>query len=79
LVQCGCIKPLINTVEFSNPKTIRVALEGLENILKSGQDSVGSGERNPYVQYVEECDGFNIVTVFFSSIRVEESFFWHRG
>lgn len=61
LVQCGCIKPLINTVEFSNPKTIRVALEGLENILKSGQDSVGSGERNPYVQYVEECDGFNII------------------
>lgn len=61
LVQCGCIKPLVNIVEFSNPKTIRVALEGLENILKTGQDSVGSGERNPYVMYVEECDGFNII------------------
>lgn len=61
LVQCGCIKPLVAIVEFSNPKTIRVALEGLENILKSGQDSVDTSERNPYTGFVEECDGFTVI------------------
>lgn len=64
LVTCGAIKPLVQIVEFSNPKTIRVALEGLENILKTGQDSVGQNGMsvNPYVEYVEECDGFKIIS-----------------
>jgi len=63
LVSCGAIKPLVQIVEFSNPKTIRVALEGLENILKTGQDAVGHNglTTNPYVQYVEECKGFEII------------------
>lgn len=63
LVQCGAIKPLVQIVEFSNPKTIRVALEGLENILKTGQDAVGTNglQENPYVQQVEECNGFEII------------------
>jgi hypothetical protein len=63
LVSCGAIKPLVQIVEFSNPKTIRVALEGLENILKTGQDAVGDNglTTNPYVQYVEECKGFEII------------------
>jgi len=64
LVSCGAIKPLVNIVEFSNPKTIRVALEGLENILKTGQDQVGANGigTNPYVQFVEECKGFEIIS-----------------
>jgi len=64
LVSCGAIKPLVNIVEFSNPKTIRVALEGLENILKTGQDQVGANGigANPYVQFVEECKGFEIIS-----------------
>jgi hypothetical protein len=63
LVQCGAIKPLVAIVEFSNPKTIRVALEGLENILKTGQDCVGTGgiTENPYVSYIEEVNGFEII------------------
>jgi len=63
LVQCGAIKPLVQIVEFGNSKTIRVALEGLENILKTGQDTVGTNglTTNPYVQYVEECKGFEII------------------
>lgn len=61
LVHQGCIKPLIKIVEFSNPKTIRVALEGLENILKSGQDEVETGGRNPFVVAVEESCGFEII------------------
>jgi len=61
LVHQGCIGPLIKVIEFSNPKTIRVALEGLENILKTGQDQVANGEKNPYVAFVEECGGFDII------------------
>lgn len=61
LVQCGCIKPLVSIVEFSNPKTIRVALEGLENILKTGNDNAQSEQGNPYVRFVEECNGFDVI------------------
>jgi len=61
MVQCGCIKPLVSIVEFSNPKTIRVALEGLENILKTGQDNASNEQGNPYVRFVEECNGFDII------------------
>merc|ERR1712173_369694 len=61
MVHLGTIRPLIQIVEFSNPKTLRVALEGLENILKSGQDNCGPGETNPYVSFVEECNGFEII------------------
>lgn len=62
LVHQGCIKPLIKIVEFCNPKTIRVALEGIENILKSGQDGVKTGSKNPFVLAVEEANGFEIIS-----------------
>ena len=70
LVQCGAINHLVQIMEFSNPKTIRVALEGLENILKTGQDAVGHNglTTNPYVQYVEECKGFEIVPSTFPKL-----------
>lgn len=61
LVQQGCIEPLVRIVEFANPKTVRVALEGLENILKSGQDNVSEANRNPYVPYIEEANGFEAI------------------
>jgi len=57
LCHLGCIRPLINIIEFSNPKTIRVALEGIENILKSGSEE----NPNPFVSQIEEVGGFNII------------------
>eukprot|EP00494_Astrolonche_serrata_P030783 UN31051 len=57
LCHLGCIKPLINIIEFSNPKTVRVALEGIENILKSGAEE----KPNPFVSQIEEIGGFNII------------------
>lgn len=57
LVSKGAVKKLVTIVGFGNQKTIRVALEGLENILKSGEDAVDHGA-NPYVGYMQECRGF---------------------
>lgn len=62
MVQCGAIKPLIDVVNYQNPKTLRVALEGLENILKIGAESVRDDQQNPYVAYIEEYRGFELIS-----------------
>ncbi|KAG0257521.1 Importin alpha subunit (Karyopherin alpha subunit) (Serine-rich RNA polymerase I suppressor protein) [Mortierella polycephala] len=58
LVSQGCIKPLCDILICSDNKVIKVALDGLENILKVGEivkESI-SGP-NQYGIYIEECGG----------------------
>lgn len=60
LVSQGCIKPLCDLLQMMDNKIIQVALDGLDNILKVGeQDKVdaGPGGVNKYAQYVEEAGG----------------------
>lgn len=60
LVSQGCIKPLCDLLSMMDNKIIQVALDGLDNILKVGeQDKVASGPGavNQYAQYVEEAGG----------------------
>ncbi|ETW00799.1 hypothetical protein H310_07333 [Aphanomyces invadans] len=59
LVHLGCIPPLCNLLEVSEPKLITVALEGLENILVAGENQgLADGTHvNEYVTVVEDCDG----------------------
>jgi len=52
LVEAGCIKPLCELLGCGDAKTILVALEGIENILK-----VGPPDSEDYVQQIEEADG----------------------
>mmetsp|Transcript_7354 Transcript_7354/g.13031 ORF Transcript_7354/g.13031 Transcript_7354/m.13031 type:complete len:548 (+) Transcript_7354:84-1727(+) len=59
LVECGCIKPLIELMNVTDAKIIGVALEALENILKVGkQRQAKQGlEENPFCVFVESADG----------------------
>uniref|UniRef100_S4RI66 Karyopherin alpha 6 (importin alpha 7) n=1 Tax=Petromyzon marinus TaxID=7757 RepID=S4RI66_PETMA len=59
LVEQGCIKPLCDLLTVMDAKIVQVALNGLENILKLGeqearQDNLGI---NPYCATIEEAYG----------------------
>ncbi|WFC98602.1 Importin alpha subunit (Karyopherin alpha subunit) (Serine-rich RNA polymerase I suppressor protein) [Malassezia yamatoensis] len=60
LVSQGCIKPLCDLLKCMDNKIIQVALDGLENILKIGEqdkEAMGPGSTNQYALYIEECGG----------------------
>jgi importin subunit alpha-1 len=60
LVQLGAIKPLCDLLTCQDAKVIIVALEGLENILKVGETTIGaSGQGNPYSVLIEGADGLD--------------------
>jgi importin subunit alpha-6/7 len=60
LVQQGCIRPLCDLLTVSDPKIVTIALEGLENILKVGEeDSKNTGGQNPMAVFISEADGLN--------------------
>lgn len=54
----GCIPPLCNLLTVMDPKIIQVALSGLENILRVGeQDAPLHNGVNEYAVQIEECYG----------------------
>lgn len=54
----GCIPPLCDLMTVMDAKIIQVALNGLENILRLGeQDAKASSTVNPYAVLIEECYG----------------------
>lgn len=59
LVELGCIKPLCDLLTVMDSKIVQVALNGLENILRLGeQESKRSGTGiNPYCALIEEAYG----------------------
>jgi len=58
LVNQGVIPPLCALFDNSDPSVVQVALEGIENILRFGQEEATNHNGvNPYVQYVEQCHG----------------------
>ncbi|KAI8473408.1 MAG: importin alpha [Monoraphidium minutum] len=62
LVQAGCIKPLCDLMAVSDVRIVTVALEGLENILKVGEQvrkQPGGSGSNPYAQLVEDAEGLD--------------------
>lgn len=59
LVNLGCIKPLCDLLTVMDSKIVQVALNGLENILRLGEQEAkqsGSGI-NPYCGLIEEAYG----------------------
>uniref|UniRef100_A0A8C9YRP5 Importin subunit alpha n=1 Tax=Sander lucioperca TaxID=283035 RepID=A0A8C9YRP5_SANLU len=63
LVNLGCIKPLCDLLTVMDSKIVQVALNGLENILRLGeqeakQENTGSGV-NPYCSLIEEAYGLD--------------------
>lgn len=66
LVLQGCIPPLCELMTVMDAKIIQVALNGLENILRLGeQDSSMHNGVNPYAVVIEECYGMLIIFLYF--------------
>lgn len=60
LVQQGCIRPLCDLLTVSDPKIVTIALEGLENILKVGDEEARAmGNSNQMAIFVSEAEGLN--------------------
>ena len=58
LVEQCCIPPLCDLLTVMDVKIVQVALNGLENILRLGeQDAKVTGFNNPYAVMVEQCFG----------------------
>merc|ERR1712083_132678 len=59
LLQCGCIKPMVDLMTVSDVKVVGVALDAIENILRVGkQTSQENGlAENPIVALVEQAGG----------------------
>lgn len=68
LVNQGCVQPLCDLLTVMDIKIIQVALNGLENILRLGeQDASLHNGINPYSVVIEECYGnfFNSSSIIF--------------
>ena len=63
LVDKGVIQPLVSLLESSYPKMLLVAMEGLNNILKCGEDIQHDKEsdENEFANMVEAAGGFDKV------------------
>lgn len=60
LVTQGCIRPLCDLLTVNDAKIVTIALEGLENILKVGEeDSKTTGAPNQMSTYIAEAEGLN--------------------
>lgn len=58
LVNQNCIGPLCDLLTVMDTKIVQVALNGLENILRLGeQDAKLQNGTNPYASLIEECYG----------------------
>lgn len=61
LVDQDCIPPLCDLLTVMDAKIVQVALNGLENILRLGeQDAKSHSGTNPYAVLIEECYGNNL-------------------
>uniref|UniRef100_A0A7S3RB89 Importin subunit alpha n=1 Tax=Dunaliella tertiolecta TaxID=3047 RepID=A0A7S3RB89_DUNTE len=66
LVSYNCIRPLCELLTVNDVRIITVALEGLENILKVGDQlrkMPGSSGVNPYAQLIEDAEGLDKIEV----------------
>jgi importin subunit alpha-6/7 len=62
LVDHGCIKPLCDLLTCPEVRIISVAMEGLENILKVGEQMAkapGGAGVNPYASLIEDAEGLD--------------------
>jgi importin subunit alpha-1 len=87
LVEHGCIPPLCDLLIAEDPRIVMVALEGLENILRSGEpegENVPDDYVNPYTSLIEECTGLDKIEqlqghpnqeIYDKSLKILEEYF----
>jgi len=72
LVQQGCIPPLCDLLTVMDSKIVQVALNGLENILRLGeQEAKETGSANPYAVIIEEVFGLDKIEFLQSHENIE--------
>jgi len=72
LVQQGCIPPLCDLLTVMDSKIVQVALNGLENILRFGeQEAKNTGGSNPYAVIIEEVFGLDKIEFLQSHENME--------
>jgi len=59
IVSVGCIPPMCDLLTVMDAKIVQVALSGLENILKYGEQESKETGTNPYAVQIEECYGLD--------------------
>lgn len=59
LVSQGCIPPMCDLLTVMDAKIVQVALSGLENILRFGEQEPKDTNTNYYANLVEECCGLD--------------------
>lgn len=69
LVSVGCIPPMCELLTVMDSKIVQVALNGLDNILKSGEQH--NTKPNPYAVLIEECFGLDKIE-FLQSHEMKE-------
>lgn len=59
LIEQGCIPPMCDLLTIMDVKIVQVALNGLENILRLGEQDAANIQNNvnPYAVLIEECYG----------------------
>merc|ERR1719510_398080 len=73
LVNQNCITPLCNLLTSNNNKVVMVALEGLENILRVGEnDRPHTNNVNLFAQKIEECKGLENMERLHSKENLDE-------
>ena len=63
LVHTGLIPPIVSLLELNNPRILLVAMEGLHNILKCGEDikNAKNSDTNEFAIRVKAAGGFDKV------------------
>lgn len=56
-VQCGAIPPMCELLGSTDARILQVALTGLENILRVGQNVLDEQGLNPNALIIEHCYG----------------------
>ncbi|CAO1363292.1 unnamed protein product [Diamesa serratosioi] len=69
LVSIGCIPPMCDLLTVMDTNIVQVAISGLENILKSGDQSYQ--KPNPYAVQVEECYGVDKIEFLQTHEKIE--------
>lgn len=89
LVQQGCIKPLCDLLNVKDVKIINVALEGLANILRSGQELADQTDGvNRYADIVEQVGGLDYLEnlqyhkskeIYDKALEILDTYFGQEG
>lgn len=71
LVSQGCIQPMCDLLTVMDNKIVQVALSGLENILRLGEQEAKVSGVNPYANIIEECYGLDKIEFLQSHDNME--------